>query len=154
MIWIQLLLVISREKKFNFMLCSSNTNQPSDSQREMWLGRDYREGRRPDEGSNHFSKSGAKLLWDQFNVASVLRKLTHPRMAKAGSSWRSNGKSRRKRVLKRAVIVSEEKEEKKELFSIWFRLYSKMSVTEMCINCIYTHTYDFWKGVNVKIITK
>lgn len=28
--------------------------------------------------------------------------------AKAGSSWRSKGKSRRKRVLKRAVMVSEE----------------------------------------------
>lgn len=33
---------------------------------------------------------------------------THPMTAKAGSSWRSKGKSRRKRVLKRAVIVSEE----------------------------------------------
>lgn len=33
---------------------------------------------------------------------------THPMTAKAGSSWRSKGKSRRKRVLKRAVMVSEE----------------------------------------------
>lgn len=32
-------------------------------------------------------------------------------MAKAGNSWRSNGKSRRKRVLKRAVMVSEEKQD-------------------------------------------
>lgn len=33
---------------------------------------------------------------------------THPMTAKAGSSWRSKGKSRRKRVLKRAVMVSGE----------------------------------------------
>lgn len=38
-------------------------------------------------------------------------KYAHPRMANAGSSWRSNGKSRRKRVLKRAVMVSEERED-------------------------------------------
>lgn len=36
-------------------------------------------------------------------------KHTHPRMANAGSSWRSKGKSRRKRVLKRAVMVSGKK---------------------------------------------
>jgi len=34
----------------------------------------------------------------------------YPMTAKAGSSWRSNGKSNRKRVLKRAVMVSVEKE--------------------------------------------
>ena len=35
----------------------------------------------------------------------------HPMTAKAGSSWRSKGKSSRNRVLKRAVIVSERKAE-------------------------------------------
>lgn len=53
------------------MPCSLNTNQPSDSQREC----DYRERERErlNESSDLFSKSGAKLLWDQLNVASVQR---------------------------------------------------------------------------------
>lgn len=40
---------------------------------------------------------------------------THPMTAKAGSSWRSKGKSRRKRVLKRAVMVSGEEGEEQEI---------------------------------------
>lgn len=54
-------------------------------------------------------KARLALIWSGISWCGS-RGSAHPRMAKAGSSWRSNGKSRRKRVLNRAVMVSEEKQ--------------------------------------------
>lgn len=92
----------------NFMAAPLNTNQPS----AVWEC--DLEGRlRLNETSNLLGESEAELIQDQFKVAPVQPEKTHPRMANAGSSWRSNGKSRRKRVLKRAVMVSEEWKERR-----------------------------------------
>ena len=84
---------------------------------------------------------GTKLLLDQFN----LDKHTHPRMAKAGSSWRSNGKSRRKRVLKRAVMVSEEKEDQES--------FTSRSQEDVCIEFL-TFTNVLLSGISPQVRTE
>lgn len=83
--------------KVNFMPTSLTTNQPTDSSIRGQSGQMRAQIFWADQAANW---SGISLMWS---------KPTYPRMANAGSSWRSNGKSRRKRVLKRAVMVSEEK---------------------------------------------
>lgn len=105
------------------MHCSSSTNQPSDSQQERECGgrlqTETERGLASPPATQAPNCSGTRA---GLSVASVQKKHTHPRMANAGSSWRSNGQSRRKRVLKRAVMVSAKK--KKKNVHVLYRLSS------------------------------
>lgn len=90
------------------MAAPLNTNRPS----AMWEC-DLEERVKLNKTSNLLSKSDTAQIPDHCGTGPAEN--THPRMANAGSSWRSNGKSRRKRVLKSAVMVSSGWKERRRL---------------------------------------